>query len=406
MDHPLQNTNWVKTLLNVSGYGLHTEKNDRTEYNLDLIVPNITPTVSKKNIFKWIYVALVFLTIGWTIIYAIIQTILTGDKVWLYRITFQLLIALQYLIAMSYFNKSDLFTKLNNLPALILPFKKMLVLSACVSVCVAITCLTLVIKGYRVFIYTSIYKETKSTGILFLLFFDELFSYLTFLTNVSGFAINMMYHRDRLIFYNNKMGAFSLSSVSLAQKINSITVEYTYLKEEYGNTVDILNSFFVVLNTLGILHTYFVLNLIDTSTIQFKEFWDIILYFVVEYIYIMSAQKVKRALDSIAGVIQSPTYIDACIRRNTNEKILPNIPVTVTNEILGALSVQSYITTVEQSETIAWLVLKNIVSEEWATFNILGLVTIKESSVLQKIFGAVCAILLSSDIINLLSIND
>lgn len=406
MDHPLQNTKWVKTLLNISGYGLHAEKNDRTEYNLDLIIPNTTPTQLKKNIFKWIYVVFVFLTIGWTIIYAIIQTGLTGNKIWLYKITFQLLITLQYLIAISYFNKCDLFTKLNNLSALIIPFKKMLALSVCVSVCVAITCLILVINGHHVFIYTSLYKDTKSIGILILLFFDELFSYLTFLTNVSGFAINMMYHRDRLLFYNNKMGEFSQSSVSLAKKINSITVEYTYLKEEYGNTVDALNSFFVVLNTLGILHTYFVINLIDISTIQFKGIWDILLYFVVEYIYIMSAQKVKCALNSIAGVIQSPTYIDACIRRNTNEKILPSIPSVVTNEILGALSVQSYITTVEQSEIIAWLVLKNIVSEEWATFNILGLVTIKETSVLQKIFGVVCAILLSSDIINLLSIND
>ena len=127
---------------------------------------------------------------------------------------------------------------------------------------------------------------------------------------------------------------------------------------------------------------------------------------MVEYIYIVSAQKVKRALDSIASVVQSPTYIDACIRRNTNEKILPNISTAVTNEILANLSIQSYVTTVEQSEIIAWLVLKNIVSEEWATFNILGLVTIKETSVLQKIFGVICAILLSSDIINLFSISD
>jgi len=406
MDSPLQNIKWVKGLLNIAGYGLHAEKNDSTEYNLDLVVSNTPPVTSKKKYFKWLYVATIFLMISWTIIYSIIQTIRTGDKVWIYRMTFQLLIALQYLIAITYFNKDDLFSKLNNLPSLVLTFKKMLVVSACVSVLIAIICIVLVINDQYVFVYTAIYRDTKSIGILFLMFFDELFSYLTFLTNVSGFAINMIYHRNRLNFYNNKMGEFSQSSVSLAKKINSITVEYTYLKEEYGNTVDSLNSFFVILNILGILHTYFVINLVHISTIEFKELWDISLYFVVEYIYIVSAQKVKRALDSIASVVQSPTYIDACIRRNTNEKILPNISTAVTNEILANLSIQSYVTTVEQSEIIAWLVLKNIVSEEWATFNILGLVTIKETSVLQKIFGVICAILLSSDIINLFSISD
>ena len=241
MDSPLQNIKWVKGLLNIAGYGLHAEKNDSTEYNLDLVVSNTPPVTSKKKYFKWLYVATIFLMISWTIIYSIIQTIRTGDKVWIYRMTFQLLIALQYLIAITYFNKDDLFSKLNNLPSLVLTFKKMLVVSACVSVLIAIICIVLVINDQYVFVYTAIYRDTKSIGILFLMFFDELFSYLTFLTNVSGFAINMIYHRNRLNFYNNKMGEFSQSSVSLAKKINSITVEYTYLKEEYGNTVDSLN---------------------------------------------------------------------------------------------------------------------------------------------------------------------
>lgn len=397
---------WIERLFHIAGYGLHIKQDTTEIYNIDEL-PIHTSHQQKisKCYMQWIYVIVIFIVMSWSIVYAVVESILTKDLEWLYKSTFHLLISLQYLMAVIFMNRNEMFKKLDNSRILVTYLRRSLFASIVVAFVLSIIFICLVINEHPVYIYTKIYTDTNSTGILILLFFDMFFSYLTLLINLTCFTISMMYHKNRLIEYRDKTIEFSKSSVSLAQKINSITVEYTYLKQEFENTVDTLNTFFVILNVLGILHTYFVISLIQAEKVEFKDIWDMLLYFIVEYIYIMSAQKVKKALGDISSVVQSPTYIDACIRKNTTEKIIPYIASNVSNETLASMVIQSYITTVEQSETIAWLTLKNIVCEEWATFNILGLISINETSILQKIFGVVCAVLMSNDIINLLSIN-
>lgn len=408
----------TKKLLLFSGYGLKYEINDEREesINIDAILEENGENISNGSIkrsvneiiFGYVYNIVIFFLITWSNVYAIGLSIKTEDTMYIYRSVFQMLISIQYILGIKYFNRTIFYERLLKHTDIIKNVNVSFIISVCFSFLISVGCMVLTLMDKPMFIYDDIYNDTDKTFdkmmLMVLLILDKTLSYSTFCMNVIAFVMNMFYHKNKLERYRDTTINFSNdSSLSLTYKINSITLQYSRLKAEYIITIESLNSMFVVMNIFGLTYLYVVLNLIEIKSIEITEIIDIVLLLISIYAYIYSATKVRSALDDIVDMITSPAYINNCIRKDTNEKIIPNINENITNQEIGNLISHTYITTVESSEMLSWFALYNLMKDKWTTFQIFGLIELSDQSIFQKIFGILFLIILSQNILDVLT---
>ena len=240
-------------------------------------------------------------------------------------------------------------------------------------------------------------------GSIFLHLVETFYSYLSFFTNTSIFVITMVYHRYRLTYYKNNLTTYADSSISLAQKINSIITEYSNLKEDHNYTIKKLSPFFIALSIGGIVHSYCMALLYTDYTISVSEILNTVMLLIILIIYIYSFQIVANSLVDINSIVNSPIFINNCIRKNVSEKELPTVLNNqITNEQIYNIVVQSYITNVESSEFESWLMLTHIIKQPWEYFSLFGLIEMNGSNMVQKLISILCLILASKTLIQII----
>ena len=374
---------------------------DDSGFNINLVgepEPNHNPHTKCIYLYNFIIISI----LSWGLIYSLYIVIANKDWPYLYKSAFRLFILVQYIIGMIYFKSNHIISKFHKHNKLVAKTRIALIIS---FVCVFVLCITnifLIIYDKNIFIYSSIYSMNK-LGSIFLHLVETFYSYLSFFTNTSIFVITMVYHRYRLTYYKNNLTTYADSSISLAQKINSIITEYSNLKEDHNYTIKKLSPFFIALSIGGIVHSYCMALLYTDYTISVSEILNTVMLLIILIIYIYSFQIVANSLVDINSIVNSPIFINNCIRKNVSEKELPTVLNNqITNEQIYNIVVQSYITNVESSEFESWLMLTHIIKQPWEYFSLFGLIEMNGSNMVQKLISILCLILASKTLIQII----
>ena len=426
---------------------------------------NIRQSHRRKICAEYAYITFIFMTMFWTIPYTCYMSIRDGDINHVGRSLFQLIAVLQYYNGIKYFGQSHFYENIVSNSELMRNMKIIIPIITLVSLVLTLFNIILLGYGNNIHGYSDIYDNTNTVEkvlLIILCFFDSIYTYLTFTINACVFVINMIYHKNTVSAYSNSLINYIKNSMDTVQKLNIIAVEFSQMKDKFDQTVTCLTPFFTTLNFVGFVMIYFYLHAISAKIITPVEIVNMVLFCIVEVIYIAAIQKVNSNITNIADTISSnsvittffgnkrfnrtipqldevvdeetdksvyevsydDTYKDTCavsqavadenIRSphtkkshnykdidydNMNKKI-----ITIDNHIVKIHSMmkQNLIASISVDQMIDWIVLQGIVSDNWLTFRIFG-IELTDSKVIARIFGIIVTLLVSTEVATLLN---
>lgn len=424
----------------------------------------ISRTVEQKSfcrkIMTKLYAFFIVFTILWSVPYGLYMAIRDYDINIFGRTLFQVLIGVQYYYAQKYFNKNHFYENIICNKQLKNYIKITIPLSLCISVIIAIINVSLLNSGFRIHVYDDIFLlngDISKIIISILLFFDSIYSNLTFVLNAFIFSINMLHHREIVTNYAKNLDEYIKNSIDVIKKLNNIAIEFSQMKNKFSNTVELLNPFFSTLNFIGFIVLYFYLEAINQKDMGIIEYINFSMFIVVEIIYIIAIQSVNSGINSISDTLSSNNLITTFYGQKKTNKIMPfNEKADIeTGQLLNGLNIerrgstvlspshdltinvigndnhneyhrhfnfantqndnmQSNIQTIMKDITITqdllknimississdhmidWMVLKNIVGAKWDSFQIFG-IEFNDTTLITKFSGLIIAGLVTS----------
>jgi hypothetical protein len=364
-------------------------------------------------LLKCYYNTLVFSIMIWSVMYSVVLSIEYNTLNYFSGQIFQMIIAIQYLYGIRYFhNTISVGDPLGNTgtnspegnnhmtkifaqhPYLEKQFNLGIVVSTVLG-CIACIVSIIAVSTQSFQIYGQMSDQIPTNVMMILVIsIDKFYSYSTFFVNTTVFIINIFYHKFAIVEYHQKVKKYAVSSTSLAKKINEITVDFVQLKNDYYDTVQQLNDSFATLNILGLINLYFVIRMIVGGNISTNDVVNIIIFFLVEWIYINSVFSLRTTTSHIIHAIKS-----AILSQNYNEKDVLNKDLVAQNT--ENYIMQIFVTTVETSSILSWIVLRDILDSKWASFNIVG-IEISDNSIIQKIYALLMTLLIANNLASLL----
>lgn len=277
--------------------------------------------VFERQVLNIIYEIFIFIIILWTVGYSIYMSIRDNDINVFGRTLFQILIALQYYYAISYFSKNHFYENIVCNKKLYGYVLNIVPIVCILSISLAIMNVCLLNANYTFYIYNDMYTNTTTvTGKVFLsslLFLDTLYSYLTFTVNACIFVINMLYHKNTVENYSNRLDLYIRQNMNTVRKLNIIAIEYSQIKESFFKTVDLLTPFFSVLNYVGFITMYFYIEALNKHTMSINEYINLILFVLVEVIYLISIHFVNYGVWCIRYTLNSNSLINTFFNNKT-----------------------------------------------------------------------------------------
>jgi hypothetical protein len=314
--------NLVSGVLYFSGYTFDFDDNIN-QTPLDIEVGRNNTYIAKNRTHKHESIILQVLTIMyqiiisfiilWTVGYGLYMAVRDNNINYFGRTLFQVLIVLQYHYAIYYFKNNHFYenilcnTNLKYYITIAIP------LTAILSILLATMNVTLLAHNFKFNVYDELYNVSNIPGKTFvcgILFFDSLYSYLTFIINACIFTINMLYHRDTVYKYSLNLKQYIRQNINTKRKLNIIAIEYSQMKENFSRTVELLSPFFSILNFIGSITMYFYVRSINSQSLGVTEFINIALYFITEGIYIISIQTVNNNIIDISSSLNSNSLIN------------------------------------------------------------------------------------------------
>src|SRR5690606_31349897 len=104
--------------------------------------------------------------------------------------------------------------------------------------------------------------------------------------------------------------------------LESITREYTVLKSSYSKSVKKLNNLFLTITLFGFYEVAHAVNNIGTVFVNISHVFNIIIFFIIEIVYIYTINRVKNNVDDISSQIGSEKVISQFLAR-TNLNAVP-----------------------------------------------------------------------------------
>lgn len=397
----------------------------------------------KRKIYaEYCYIIFIFATMFWILPYTCYMAIRDKNIDHFGRSLFQLIVVSQYYNGIKYFNHTHFYENIVS-NSNIMYYMKILLPSVSIASLI-LTIFNVILLGSDVYIhgYSDIYTNSNTIEkilLLILYFFDSIYSYLTFTLNACVFVINMVNHKNTVSDYSHSLINYIKNSMDTIQKLNIIAIEFSQMKDKFDQTVIYLTPFFTTFNFIGFIMIYFYLRTIRDGTITPAEIINMILFGIVEVIYIVAIQTVNNNIINIADTISSNSVITTFFgNKRFNRIISPLDEVTddivdnkknnmndlensskfkdmndndinkkitiLDNHIVKIHSMVTHnlIASISADQMMDWLVLQGIVSGKWQTFRIFG-IELTDSKLISRIFGIFATVLISSEIGTLLS---
>lgn len=392
-------------------------ENTSNKFTNNILVPIIEKSQENKNlltktyklVIRYIYIFLIFSLISWTIVWSIILTIQTNKSDYIVSYIFQIIFSLQYLIGVWYFDTDHLFKKLSMNTNMEKKFSFLILSSFIASIILSIVCTILTINGTEVEYYSisnELYK-IMTPLLAVLVFFDKFFGYLSFLINSSAFIIIMADHKKEITNYTKRIKEFMISQVSTSEKVSTISIELLEMRERFNESVEQLNYFFSSLSILGIIDVFFVMKYLSIQKINSIEILNLIIFIIIEYSYIESAQKLRTSINSISNEIKLPIYMSNYLQKSLLNTKIPVININDEKVLLKVIFdniIEIKINAVEIIEYQSFNQLQQIINEEWECFQIFGL-KLSDTLIVQKIMGLIITIFIAGNIASVTSLN-
>jgi hypothetical protein len=259
------------------------------------------------------YNAFIVLIMIWRAFYAIYMSIRDKDIVPFGRVIFQILLVMQYILGIMYFRKQHFYKNISTKSDMINLLRVSAPFTIVISLSLAIVHTTLMVNDVNIHGYSEIYDSASGVSavlLAILLFVDTLYSYLTFTINTCVFVINMVYHKQKVSEYATSLNdEYIRSDQDDTTKVNTIAKGYSLMKDLWDETVTVLNPFFTSLNFVGFVSIYFYVRAIKDNDISADEITNLILFVIVEVIYIISIQTVYKSISRISDATGSTPLV-------------------------------------------------------------------------------------------------
>lgn len=336
------------------------------------------------NVINNIYRVIIICIISWSILYALYYDIRNSELALSKNIIYQILFLSQYIISIMYFSEKHLYIKLKN-PDTQNAYNKTIKISLVVTIILTFLGAILFNFGF----YISVYNKFSCPGMTVLLAIDIFFSMLSFLVNMSTFCVIMMSHKEIIKKYTNNL---TENNCNYTKDSDKITREFTEMRNDYTYTIKNTNSIFTILNIFGLLALYITIRNIKKNNFIVLDIVNTVIFIITDTIYIYSIKKVRQYIDLIKKKINSINPQSSQIKNILSEE-KENIQNKIYNTVYISLA-----GTMKNTEILNWMTLKEILSNDWESFNFFGF-PITDSLIIQKIFGMLITMLIAQDII-------
>jgi hypothetical protein len=397
------------------GYGLNREHLYELPLTInrvqgDTYVPSARDERTGKiyNFFNkgYVYNTFIFMIISWRIFYGI-SKIFTGDNIdTLGLMSMQILITVQYLLGIKYFNKKHFYLKSEKDSDT--KYETYIILPIILGVLITVGSIIFLTLDKKVFIYSDIYESSGDISKIFitlLMILDVIYTDQILITNCFVFAINILYHKRKIDKFTKDIEKMISDSSTSHSKISKISISLGRLRDSYGETVDHMSLILGSLNIIGFLHVWFVLNAISKK----EYFWINIIYsiiFIMTIIfYIFALQSVKTAIGGIDDLVTSNPFIASHASTTSDEGNIEEEAKEVSTAIIDTTNIANihravaelHIKISHYDRKNDWTSLRDLIKKPWPAFYIFG-IEMDDIKILSKLFGVVIVFFIGKDI--------
>lgn len=401
-----------KKVLNLIGYNYNDYSNTIINISYSLDNNNNISEIKrdevrrvKLNKFYSITHLLIFACIvSWSSIFSAFHSIKEGESLYLGHSAFTILIAVQYLVGLNYFNRKRHFSEIiNNNPVLNKKYNKLINISVIIAIGISILTVTSFVFSSGVRVYNTLYTEYGvPQGLLIcLLSLESIIGYVSYLVNLTTFAITMFYHKNFIKDYSRGVDECIKSPTDISAKISRISGEFPLIKSKYEKSVSALNSFFIAQNFLGLVGCFYLVKSLRAGDLFPNDIFSMLFFIITEGIYIHSIQRVRRSVYSVKAYLLSPQFLNAIIRPNGGEKKIELLNNQEHVEKISGAVNQLLVLSSSTDEAINWIIFQNVLNQKWSNFTVLGM-HIDDTSIIHKMIGIIGTYILAQDVAELL----
>lgn len=314
--------NFIGILLYVTGYTYDYKENVndkplsiRSSSNNTYITREVSQEASSiwSQVLGFLYNALIVCIMSWRTVYTLYMSIDKRDILPFGRSVFQILFVWQYILGIIYFRQQHFYRNISTKSDMLKLLKYSAPFTILISALLAILYTIFLVKNINIHGYTDLYDKTNTIGHVFLcilLFVDTFYSHLTFSINTCIFVVNMIFHKKKVSEYARSLSNdYIKTTQDETVKVTTIAIGYSLMKDSFDETVDALGWFFASLNFAGFISIYFYIEAIKNDKIAYNEITDLILFGLVEIVYIIAIQAVNASIEKISDAVSSTSMV-------------------------------------------------------------------------------------------------
>lgn len=380
--------------------------------NLDInqnIIRKQAPFYKNKkftDIINIFYIFIILVIIGWPYIYIILESIIQADFTYITSQFFTLLFLVQFICGIKFFN-SDFFVII---PGIFDKYKYKnkiqigYIIGTIISTCLGITYIIILFYLVNQDIFYQFYISTNNLAIKIIILIgilsNKIFQYNTFFINLITISCILKIHHNRIKNYKTKMENIISDDIKKI-KIDILIKDYSDMKSFHSDTISALNSIFSSITMLGILGCLFTTLNYGTNFVTWLTAFDISCFVIVEIIFIYIIGKLKDSISYIKYLIDSPKFTDIFLNRNNN--LNPELKLNKKSSMeqniifIKEKSILTVIKSLENSDSLDWIILNDKLSEEWDNFYIFGF-EFDDLTIIQKLFSIIIGFILMTKI--------
>lgn len=359
------------------------------------------------NIF---YKILIFAIISWSFFTSLVWSIQTSNQDYVLLDLFNFLTMSIYICGVFYFSGSH-FEKIQKEKEIDYTFT--FYVSIIPTSIVVIIHLCLLFTSFEVNVYNPIYFHKNITDaqrafLVILMIIDKFFSYLNYFLIINTFISVISNHANKVKKFA-KDYADSITDIE-KQNLANIMNEFSLLRDSYGRTVNAFNQIFPLINIIGSIACFFIVNSIirDITITPIIQIINLIIFAILMLIYYITTGVVESSKGTILNEHKSPNSIskyfshtlpkisidkfierprtrddsDIQVNRRT---IIPNLDLR-NNQLIESSSLK-----------YNWKLLRDEFKEEWGDFTFLS-VQLKSLNVVQKVIMVILSLIIGIEL--------
>jgi hypothetical protein len=408
----------TEKILNIIGYGLNRKR--KRELPLTIVTNALhgeeprhisDDAYTNKNLhIRYLYNASVTLLISWKIIYIIISAIKKKDFLFGGLVSFPVLIIIQYIYGIIYFNNDHIYKKIEDI-SIKTKFTIGINVALCISFALSISSVFLLVYGYDIYAYTELYNLTDTvvdkTFVGIFMFCDMIYSNSILAINFTSFAINLLVHKAEIQALIEKIEENITESISHEKKIGVVGQDYGRVRDKYGDTVNATSGIFSSLNILGFIHVCLLVIMFSHKKYNIFHIIYAIIFVIIDLIFIYVLQSVKTFIKKVNGIVSSTPF---SVTYFSNK----HIPLSQIDIESDTDNINKVIYTMHKNINIVamnirmldqntdWFGIQSITDKEWDKYVVCG-VEFSDSKIIGNIIGLILAVIVGESTVSIIN---